>query len=120
MVFKKGEINNPIGNNQKKVFVDALHQFITRPYEGAPPTLPPKATVAQAMAHKLIAGALRDDWKPNESLAYMQEICDRAYGKPKQALIGGDEDDNPIRVTTETDQAILDRFLKQNAGGQKK
>lgn len=96
MPFQKGNAANPTGYNGKKIFVDALHGFITRPWEGSIPELPPKATLAHAMAHRLISGAMNDDWKPGDALAYMQEICDRAYGRPKQALTGGDDDDKPL------------------------
>lgn len=96
MPFEKGKIANPTGANGKKVFVDALHCLISRPWCGEVPKLDSDATVAHAMAHRLIKGAFREDWKPGESLAYAQEICDRAYGKPKQALTGGNEDDKPL------------------------
>ncbi len=96
MPFEKGESGNPGGQRQKKIFVDALHTLISLPYNDEMPSLPQNATIAYAMAHKLVKGSLRDDWKPHEALAYLQEICDRAYGKPKQALTGGDEDDKPL------------------------
>lgn len=32
-------------------------------------------------------------------VAAANAILDRAYGKPKQALIGGDDDDKPIRTS---------------------
>lgn len=96
MPFQKGQVANPEGNNGRKLLVDALHTFITRPWEGKEPDLPANPTVAHAMAHRLIKGAMCDDWKPGESLQYFQEICDRAYGKPKQALTGGDDGDKPL------------------------
>ena len=86
MVFQKGQSGNPGGINGRKPFVDALHALITRDWDGNEPELPEKATVAHAMALKLIKGALRDDWKPGESLAYLQEICDRAYGKSQASV----------------------------------
>lgn len=94
--FQKGESGNPGGGRDRKVFVDALHSLISRPWCGKPPELGAGATVAHAMAHRLIKGSFNDGWKPGEALAYLQEICDRAYGKPKQALTGGDEDDKPL------------------------
>lgn len=34
-------------------------------------------------------------------------ILDRAYGKPKQALIGGDEDDPAIKTVTRIERRIV-------------
>lgn len=97
MVFKAGEAANPTGHNGRKVFIDALNCMISQKADKADALeLPPDSTVAHLMAQKLVKGALRDDWKPGEALAYLQEICDRAYGKPKQAITGGDEDDKPL------------------------
>jgi hypothetical protein len=35
-------------------------------------------------------------------------LLDRGYGKPAQALVGGDEEDNPIRMVTEIRRSIVD------------
>lgn len=97
MVWQAGQSGNPDGQRGKKVFLDALNGMISQ--KASTPdalALPPDSTVAHLMAQKLVRGALRDDWKPGEALAYLQEICDRAYGKPKQALTGGDDDDKPL------------------------
>jgi len=48
--------------------------------------------------------ALRDMWKKQITKAKegdlhsFREINDRLEGKPAQAIIGGDEDDNPIQI----------------------
>jgi hypothetical protein len=105
VTFLPGQSGNPSGTTGRKIFVDALQCMISRPWEGSAPELPPKPLVAHAMAQKLIAGALRDDWKPGESLAYMQEICDRAYGKSTQSI------DAAVKVTHEVDNAQLARQL---------
>jgi hypothetical protein len=47
-----------------------------------------------ALADVLIAKALEGD------MVAIREIGDRLDGKPKQAIIGGDEDDNPVTVVT--------------------
>lgn len=41
---------------------------------------------------------------PDERLAFQaaQEILNRAWGKPAQAVIGGDDDDPPIKAVLET------------------
>lgn len=98
MVFQVGKVGNPAGSSGRKLFVDAIHNLVSLPWSGSLPELPIDGSqkIMHAMAHKLVSGAMRDDWKPGEALAYMQEICDRAYGRPKQTLTGGDEDDKPL------------------------
>lgn len=88
MPFQNGQVANPSGSTGRKIFVDALHSVITLDWNGQIPELPKDGSkkVAHAMAHRLVQGALRDDWKPGEALAYMQEVCDRAYGKPKETI----------------------------------
>ncbi len=93
MTFVKGQSGNPDGGRSRKIFIDALNYFINADWgKDGVPALPKDAKVAHAMAQKLVKGALRDDWKPGEALSYLQEICDRAYGKPKQTLATDDED----------------------------
>ena len=47
----------------------------------------------QALMDKLLDLALAGD------MAAIKEVFDRIDGKPKQAIVGGDEDDNPIQIT---------------------
>lgn len=96
MVFQPGKSGNPSGDNRRKVFVDALHCIITNPSTGEIPPLPKGSTVAHVMAQRLVKEAMGNAKDPKTALAFIQEICDRAYGKPKQALVGGDEDDKPL------------------------
>lgn len=35
------------------------------------------------------------------SVSACNAILDRAFGKPKQAIVGGDDEDNPIRAHVE-------------------
>lgn len=86
MVFQAGQSGNPGGSRGRKPFIDALNNLITQEWNSNLPDLQKGATIAHAMAHKLVKGALRDDWKPGESLAYLQEICDRAYGKSQASV----------------------------------
>jgi hypothetical protein len=87
MPFTAGNIANPTGSTGRKIFVDALHCLITQEWDGDEPPKPErKAIGAHKLAYKLAKGAMRDDWKPGEALAYMQEFCDRAYGKPKEFI----------------------------------
>lgn len=96
MVFRPGESGNPSGSRGKKPFLDALNAIITQASDGNVPPLPSGSTVAHVMAQRLVKEALSNSRDPRTALAFIQEICDRAYGKPKQALTGGDEDDRPL------------------------
>lgn len=44
---------------------------------------------------------------PKASVSACLAILDRAYGKPAQAIIGGDEDDPPIQVITKVERVIV-------------
>lgn len=35
-------------------------------------------------------------------------VIDRGWGKPKQALVGGDEEDNPISIIQRIERVIVD------------
>lgn len=98
MAFEPGKSGNPEGGRGRKVFVDALHAIITQPSAGEVPPLPAKPTVAHVMAQRLVKEAVGNATNPKTALAFIQEICDRAYGRPKQALVGGDDDDKPIEL----------------------
>jgi hypothetical protein len=41
-------------------------------------------------------------------ISALKELGDRLDGKPAQAIVGGDEDDNPIRTITEIRRSIID------------
>ena len=99
MVWVKGQSGNPEGGRNRKIFLDALNSLITASWDGSVPELPEKPLVAHAMAQRLVSGAFRDDWRPGESLAYIQEICNRAYGKCAQPIVG-DSDFDPVLMGT--------------------
>lgn len=46
------------------------------------------------------------------------KVLDRAYGKPAQAIVGGDENDPPVRVLHEADTDIIQRYLNNQKGKQ--
>lgn len=60
----------------------------------------------KALALELVPEALAalteivNDPKHPARMAASKEILDRAYGKPKQAIVGGDEGDAPIMTVT--------------------
>jgi hypothetical protein len=54
-----------------------------------------------------LANSLIDAAKGGD-ISALKELGDRLDGKPSQALVGGDEDDNPIRTITEIRTTIVD------------
>lgn len=44
-----------------------------------------------------------------------QAILDRGWGKPAQAIVGGDEDDNPVKI--ETIRRIIVKPGHSDSGG---
>jgi hypothetical protein len=54
-----------------------------------------------------LANSLIDAAKGGD-ISALKELGDRLDGKPSQALVGGDEDDNPIRTITEIRTTIID------------
>lgn len=61
-----------------------------------------------------LASAMRDkNGKTSDRISSAKELLDRAYGRPPQAIIGGDENDKPIRVLHEADEQIIKRYLTQ-------
>lgn len=111
-----GVSGNPEGTRNKKFFLDALHSLISIQWEdeSTPPKPPRNSIGAHHLAYKLVSGAVKKDWKPQEALAYMQEMCDRAYGKSKQSHVGGDDDDPPISHSlAPADRDLIERYLEQ-------
>jgi len=92
MPFKKGQSGNPQGRRIKSA--------------GAREVEAAARLHGLASIERLVALAASDDERI--SLAANNSILDRAYGKPKQAIIGGTEDDNPVRVITEIRRTIVD------------
>ena len=54
--------------------------------------------VAEQVVEEALAGD-RDAWK---------EIGDRMDGKPAQAIVGGSEEDNPLRVLARVERVLID------------
>lgn len=59
-------------------------------------------TKLEELADSLITAAKGGD------ISALKELGDRLDGKPAQAIVGGDEDDNPIRTITEIRRSIVD------------
>ena len=52
----------------------------------------------------------------NTRVAAANSLLDRAWGKPAQAIVGGDEDDNPVQLVAEIRRAIVDPRNPDSAG----
>jgi hypothetical protein len=76
----------PLGNSnarkENRLWADAVRRCIVQ------------GKTLESLAAVLIAKALEGD------MVAIKEIGDRLDGKPKQAIVGGDEDDNPIALIT--------------------
>ena len=66
---------------------------------GRPPENRLVKNLARAQSEKAIAklATLIDSEDERVAVSACQALLDRAHGKPAQSLIGGDEDDPPIR-----------------------
>ncbi len=81
MPFEKGRSGNPGGRPKENAEVKRLAR-----------------EQGEASIAKLVA--LRDSADERVALAAAQALLDRAFGKPAQAIIGGDEDDPAIKTVT--------------------
>jgi hypothetical protein len=88
----------PRGAWANKAWRDALRIAVLRPVDQDEK---PK-TKLDELADSLITAAKGGD------ISALKELGDRLDGKPSQALVGGDEDDNPIRTITEIRTTIVD------------
>ncbi|TFV71684.1 hypothetical protein E4K64_25490 [Bradyrhizobium frederickii] len=88
MVFQPGNRANPGGRPKEKKFTEALRLALNDEVESNGQ----KTTKLRVIADRLVSEAMN-----GESWA-IQQVADRIEGKPAQAIVGGDEDDNPIRL----------------------
>jgi hypothetical protein len=79
MAFKKGQSGNPGGRPKEDNDVKQL------------------AREHSEEALQRLLTWMRSE-NPKASVAACQAVLDRAYGKPAQALIGGDENDPPLKI----------------------
>lgn len=89
----------PRGAWKEKAWRDALRIAVLRPADEKNPK--PK-TKLDELAFVLIESAKSGD------ISALKEVGDRLDGKPAQAVVGGDEDDNPIRMIAEIRRTIVD------------
>jgi hypothetical protein len=97
MAFEKGSSGNPGGRPKEKAFADALRLAVNAEVENEGE----KKKKLRVIAERLVAEAMA-----GESWA-VQQVADRLDGKPAQAVIGGDEDDNPINLLHRIERIIV-------------
>lgn len=88
MAFAKGQSGNPGGRPESR-YIKGLARAHTK-----------EALEALVSALKAESESTR--------VAAANSLLDRGWGKPAQAVIGGDENDNPVRVITEIRRVIVD------------
>jgi hypothetical protein len=79
MAFKKGQSGNPGGRPKE----DNDDKQLAREH-------------SEEALQRLLTWMRSEN--PKASVAACQAVLDRAYGKPAQALIGGDENDPPLKI----------------------
>ena len=94
MAFTKGKSGNPGGRGTEKPFRDALRIEIAE--AGSDPKR--LREIARAMIDKAISG----------DVPAANFIADRLDGKPAQAIVGGDDGDNPVNVLHRIENVIVD------------
>lgn len=82
MTFQAGKSGNPGGKPKVKPFADALRMELA--------AVGDDQKGLRMIAAKLIEKAAEGDMQA------IKELADRVDGKVAQAIVGGDEDDNPI------------------------
>jgi hypothetical protein len=82
---------NPRGQQRDKPFRDALRMEAKLAEDGEP--TPAKPGSLRYIARALVLRAA-------DETAAAREVGDRLDGKPAQAIVGGDEDDAPVRLET--------------------
>lgn len=80
--------DNPKNRWSEKLWRDAIRVAVNRAQDD-----PTKGKKLMALADALVAVGMAGD------VAALREIGDRLDGKVPQALIGGDDEDNPIQVS---------------------
>lgn len=88
MAFQSGNSGNPEGQKRAKLIRESLTRAVL---DDVNAPLPPKSKLDAIIAQHL-EKALEGD------ISAIKEIYDRIDGKVPQAVVGGDDDDNPIKM----------------------
>lgn len=95
MPFQPGQSGNPNGRPRLDPKIKAMFQ------------------ARGEQAFEVISGLLTDD-DPKVRLSAAQTLLDRAYGKVPQSIVGGDDDDAPVRIINEVVYRVIDALPKPN------
>ena len=88
MPFEPGQSGNPNGRPKaERAFANMLRIAIKEAHDDGRDKL-------RAVADALVTEAIKGD------IPAIREIADRLDGKVAQAIVGGDEDDNPVSIVT--------------------
>lgn len=99
MPFEPGKSGNPGGRSKAKPYQEALLKVLKRDEDDE---MPAGKTYLDKLARKHVVQALDGD------VALIRDIADRLDGKPAQAIVGGDDDDNPINIIARIERVIID------------
>jgi len=88
VAFQKGQSGNPGGRPRENNEVKKLAQ-----------------TFSQEAIEKLAEWMRSDNSKA--SVAACSALLDRAVGKPPQAIVGGEEDDAPLRLVARIERIVV-------------
>lgn len=88
--------NHNSGKRKDRLFHNALMLELTEATEGRD---------LRRIARNVIKVACDENHK--DMLSAANAIADRLDGKPAQAIIGGDEDDNPLNVVHRIERVIV-------------
>ena len=100
MPFQAGQSGNPLGARKAKLWRETLMLTINRIEDGEP--LPIGRTPLQRIIAKQVSMAIEGDG------ASIRDIADRLDGKPAQAIVGGDDDDNPVVIINRIERVLID------------
>ena len=96
MPFQPGQSGNPSGTKPNKPWREAINRALARAEQSA------DFRDLNKLADRLLELASSGD------IAALKEVGDRLDGKPAQAIVGGDEQDNPLRVLARIERVIVD------------
>ena len=94
----KGIVSSIVGGEAAKKLKDAIESLVTEPFEDAKASFGANPTGAQKLALAWMESALAGDGKAISSLA------ERVMGKVPQPVVGGGEDDAPVKFTLDIGQ----------------
>jgi len=92
--FQPGQSGNPGGRPKTKPFRDALKRVL----DEAGKDDERLRLIAEALLGKAATGDVQA----------IKEIADRLDGKPAQAIVGGDDEDSPIKLIQKIERVIVD------------